>query len=57
MGNLKVLLKTVDFFFWVEGECQIRKSFATITAYYVLGKTLRTFYALSHLILDNNPMM
>lgn len=57
MDNLKVLLKRVDFLSWVGGECQISKLSPRTAAYYALGKMLRTFHALSHLIRDNNPLL
>lgn len=46
----------MDSFSWV-GKYQIRKLLARTTASYMLGKMLRASHALSHLILDKNPML
>lgn len=43
-------------FSWV-GKYEIRKLLAKTTAFYMLGKMLRAFHTLSHLILDKNPML
>lgn len=43
-------------FSWV-GKYQIGKLLARTSASYMLGKMLGAFHALSHLIIDKNPML